>query len=161
MASGIGIALARCCAALLPSVCRGQDGLLSRWPHWRCGFCSIGRFMRRMFVQRSGSSPRMVRLRTVNRNMVSLNMEVLRTDSRCLLHRRLQRNRILILSRCRRAAHITGRSTRLRHRNRNRLSLSVLSLNSLSIMPTNSRPMVRPLLPRPMFLQHSPLRQSR
>ena len=161
MASGIGIALARCCAALLPSVCRGQDGLLSRWPRWCCGFCSIGRFMRRMFVQLSGSSPRMVRLRTVNRNMVSLNMEGLRTGSRCLLYRRLQRNRILILSRCRRAAHITGRTARLRHRNRNRISPNALSLNSLSIMPTNSRSMVRPLLPRPMFLQHLPLRQPR
>ncbi len=148
-----------CC---LVAICLpGQDGLLSRWPRWCCGFCSIGRFMRRMFLQISGSSPRMVRLRTVNRNMVSLNMEVLRTDSRCLLHRRLQRNRILILSRCRRAAHITGRPTRLRHRNRNRISPNAFSLNSLHIMPTNSRSMVRPLLPRPMFLQHSPLQQPR
>ncbi|MFR2313703.1 MAG: PspC domain-containing protein [Bifidobacterium sp.] len=105
--------------------------------------------------------PRMVRLRTVNRNMVSLNMEGLRTGSRCLLHRHLQRNQILILSRCRRAAHITGRTARLRHRNRNRISPNALSLNSLSIMPTNSRSMVRPLLPRPMFLQHLPLRQPR
>lgn len=44
-----------CC---LVAICLpGQDGLLSRWPRWCCGFCSIGRFMRRMFVQLSGSSP--------------------------------------------------------------------------------------------------------
>ena len=47
------------------------------------------------------------------------------------------------------------------HRNRNRISPNAFSLNSLHIMPTNSRSMVRPLLPRPMFLQHSPLQQPR
>ena len=44
-------------ALFAQSVWPGEDGLAFALAAWCCGFCSIGRFMRRMFLQISGSSP--------------------------------------------------------------------------------------------------------